>query len=79
MSLASFVKERREGLGLSMNDLAMRAGCTKGHICDIEWGHSYNPTTEMVCGLAAGLQIPAVEMFRIAAELSPEPPGAPHA
>ena len=77
MSLASFVKERREGLGLSLNGLAMRSGCTKSHLHGIEKGRTANPTTSMICGLAAGLQISAVELFRIAADFLSEPPGVP--
>ena len=77
MSLASFVKERREGLGLSLNNLARRSGCTKSHIHGIENDRATNPSTLMICGLAAGLQISAVELFRIAAELSSEPSGTP--
>ncbi len=76
MRLASFVKERREGLGLSMSQLAALANCTKGHICGIERGKTSNPTTLTICLLAAALQMPAVDLFRVAAELEPAPPEA---
>lgn len=68
--LASFVRKRRLMLGLSLSQVAARAGCTKQHIHDIEMSRSGNPTVDTVCALAAGLQVDAVSLFRVAAKLS---------
>jgi len=68
--LSDFVRHRRTTLGLSLTKLAMRAGTTKGHLHSIEKGESGNPTCSMVVALASGLQVSAVELFKIAAELS---------
>jgi len=64
MSLATFTTERRQELGLSLSQVAIRSGATKAHIHDIEKGRSDNPTCRMVEKLAAALQVSAVELFR---------------
>lgn len=73
-TLAEFVKTRRIELGLSLQKLAGRVGCSKAHIWEIEQGISSNPKTKLVCALAAGLQVTAIELFRIAAELELDAP-----
>ena len=73
MTLAKFVRQRREGLGLSLNQLAMRSNCHKTHI-HIEKGRAANLTVGLICGLAAGLQISAIELFRAAAFPSQDTP-----
>jgi transcriptional regulator with XRE-family HTH domain len=70
--LSEFARQRREKLGLSLSKLAARTGMAKAHIHDIEKGRSHNPTCSTVVALAAGLQVSAVELFKVAAELSVE-------
>ncbi len=64
MTLASVVKSRRAELGISLQQLADRCGSTKSHMHEIEKGSSCNPTVNTICGLAAGLQMSAVALFR---------------
>jgi ribosome-binding protein aMBF1 (putative translation factor) len=66
LSLAEFVKEHRTAQGWSLQELADRAGCTKGHVWEIEAGNSRNPTVKMVHGLAVALGVPAMALFRAA-------------
>ena len=70
--LADYIRNRREELGLSLSQLAARANTTKGYVHQLERAETSNPSCSMICALAAGLQVSAVELFRVAAELPPE-------
>lgn len=61
-----FIRDQREALGLSLQELADRAGCTKSHVWEIEDGRSKNPTVKMVHGLAEGLGVPVMAVFSAA-------------
>lgn len=56
-AMASRIKTRRRELGLSLQDIADRAGCTKSHVWEIEKGRSTNPTISMALALSDALQI----------------------
>lgn len=64
MSLSSVVRDRRKALGLSLGELGRRCGVPKQSIYSIESGRSKNPTVNTICGIAAGLQLSAVALFR---------------
>lgn len=55
-ALGRVVRERRRELGLSLDDVATRAGCTKSHVWEIEKGHSVNPTIRTALALCRALQ-----------------------
>ena len=74
--LTAYMKARRQTLGLTLDQVATRAGCTKSHIHDIENGRSRNPTVKMVCKLAGALEISAVKLFRLLAGFSDSAPAA---
>ncbi len=54
--MGSFIKARRVALGMSLQDVADAAGCTKAHVWEIEKGRAKNPTLWMILGLCDGLR-----------------------
>ena len=69
MDLSDFVKQRRKDLNISLGKLQMRSGLTKGYLHQIEKGDTANLTISAIVHLAAALQVDAVRLFRIAAEI----------
>tara|TARA_R110000803_G_scaffold138974_1_gene205654 strand:- start:2956 stop:3240 length:285 start_codon:yes stop_codon:yes gene_type:complete len=69
MELSEYVKQRRTELNLSLGKLQMRSGIAKGHLHQIEKGTVVNLTVATLMHLAAALQVDAVSLFRIAADL----------
>ena len=57
-TLGQFIRERREALGLSLEDVAQRSGSSKAHIWELEQDRSRNPTVAMVYGLSQALSVP---------------------
>lgn len=51
----SFFRKQR---GLSLRDLALKAGTTKGHVWDLEKDKSRNPTLGVLRGLSDALGVP---------------------
>lgn len=62
LSMKQMILEERSRLGLSLQEVADRAGITKSHMWEIEAGRSVNPTIRTVYGLAIALGIPFVSM-----------------
>jgi transcriptional regulator with XRE-family HTH domain len=59
------VRVRREGLGLTQEDLAERAGIHRTYLSDVERG-TRNVCLVNIERLAAALGLPASELFRLA-------------
>lgn len=61
-TLSQILSERirffRKQRGLSLRDLALRAGTTKGHVWDLEKNKSRNPTLGVLRGLSDALGVP---------------------
>lgn len=55
--IASIMIERRELLGVSLQEVADRAGLTKSHIWELEAGNSRNPTLRAMIGLSKALGV----------------------
>jgi len=55
--IAKVMIERRQLLGLSLQDVADRAGMTKSHIWEIEAGNARNPTLGAMIGIAKALGV----------------------
>ena len=53
--MSEFIAQRRAALGLSLQDVADRAGCTKSHIWEIEKGRTRNPTIGLALALCSAL------------------------
>ena len=53
--LANHLKSLRQAAGLSLDEVAQRAGLTKGHIWELEKGRVNNPTINSICRLAIAL------------------------
>jgi transcriptional regulator with XRE-family HTH domain len=54
--IGPFISARRAELGLSLEQVAERAGTTKSHIWELEKGRSRNPTISMAIALCDALQ-----------------------
>lgn len=54
--MGEYIARRRDALGLSLDALAERIGCSKAHVWELEKGRSKNPTLWMVLALCDGLQ-----------------------
>lgn len=66
VKFGAFIRQNREALGFTLQELADKAGCTKSHVWAIESGSTANPTVAMVNGLARGLGIPVMSVFSAA-------------
>jgi transcriptional regulator with XRE-family HTH domain len=64
------VRRRREGLGMTLEELASRSGLTPNYIGHIENGHR-DPSLTTITALAAGLEIDLDELFPSPSGLSP--------
>jgi DNA-binding XRE family transcriptional regulator len=62
LSMRKMIADMRFDLGMSLQDVADRAGITKSHMWEIENGRSVNPTIRTVHGLAKALGIPFVSL-----------------
>lgn len=62
MPLGDRVKELREGLNLSLQDLAKLVEASKAHIWDIEQGRSTNPSIELLTKLATHLKVSVADL-----------------
>jgi transcriptional regulator with XRE-family HTH domain len=54
--MAEYLYGRRRELGMSLADVAKRAGSTKAHIWSLEHGRSSNPTLGLILALCDALQ-----------------------
>jgi DNA-binding XRE family transcriptional regulator len=57
-SMGKLVHQRRKELGLSLEEVAKAADCSKSHVWEIEQDRSRNPTVAMVWALACALMVP---------------------
>jgi DNA-binding XRE family transcriptional regulator len=62
LSMRKMITDMRFDLGLSLQEVADRAGITKSHMWEIEQGRSANPTIRTVYGLSKALGIPFVSL-----------------
>ena len=62
--LGQTVRRLREERGLSMRELARRAGCSTQYVSYLEQGHCVMPSLIKLGGLAAGLHLPLVVFLR---------------
>ncbi len=54
--MGPFIRQRRKGLRLSLQDVADRCGCTKSHVWELENGRTTNPTISTALALCRALQ-----------------------
>ena len=71
MNLAEFVRLRMEEKGLSKLDVERNSDkmITDGHVATVLAGKADNPTLRILLGLAKGLDVEPVEVFKAAAEV----------
>lgn len=61
--LADKVKALRKNCGLTLEQVAQRAGTTKSHVWEIEQGKSVNPTIKLVGGLCRAFGVSMTEFL----------------
>jgi len=61
-SMKNIIANERATLGLSLQEVADRAGITKSHMWELEQGRSVNPTIWTVYGLSRALGVPFSKM-----------------
>lgn len=61
-SMKSIIAAERGTLGLSLQEVADRAGITKSHMWELERGRAVNPTIWTVYGLSRALGVPFSRM-----------------
>ena len=73
MDLAEYVDLKMKEKGLTRSDIEKRSGklVTDGHVAYILAGKGKNPTLKVLLGLAKGLEVDPVEVFRAAAQIHP--------
>ena len=71
MDLAEYVDLRMKEKGLSRSDIERNSGklVTDGHVAYILAGKGKNPTLKVLLGLAKGLEVDPVEVFKAAASI----------
>lgn len=74
MDLAKYVELKMKEKGLSRSDIERNSGkmVTDGHVASILSGKSKNPTLKVLLGLAKGLDVDPLEVFKAAAEMHPD-------
>ena len=64
--LGKYIKECREKMNLSLQDVADIAGMSKAHVWDMETGKSWNPSIQTILGLAIALETNPMKMASVA-------------
>jgi Helix-turn-helix. len=74
MNLAEYVDLKMKEKGLSRSDIERNSGklVTDGHVAYILAGKGKNPTLKVLLGLAKGLDVDPVEVFKAAASIHQE-------
>lgn len=57
-TMGEMIRQRRAALGMSLEEVGRKAGCTKSHVWELEQDRARNPTIAMVYGLSAALSVP---------------------
>lgn len=65
-ALAVKLRALRESKGWSLADASDHIGCSKGHLHDMEKGHTFNPCVDTIIALAAAYGCPPVHLFNAA-------------
>ena len=71
---ADRMKAARKASGMSLDDVASRAGMTKSHIWEIEQGSSKNPTVRAVWGISRALSLSPSYLLGLNVESPPVDP-----
>lgn len=66
LSLGEFIALHRKIAGMSLQEVADRAGVTKAHVWELQNGRARNPSIGTVCGIAKALGVPVMAVFRAA-------------
>jgi transcriptional regulator with XRE-family HTH domain len=63
ITLGQLIQRRRTELGLSLSEIARRAGIDKGTISLLERGKNTHPTPHVLRSLADGLEMTVADLF----------------
>ena len=66
MTLGEFIKTRRTELGMSRNQLGIKAGISHTEVHRIETGERRQPSLKVLCALADALGVPQEDFLRTA-------------
>lgn len=80
ITLAEFIKKKREEKNWSMRELAEKAGVSHSEIARMEKGERTNPSASMLRAIATALHIPITELLEAVglADKMPKPIVAAH-
>lgn len=56
--LGELIRQERKARGLSLEEVAQRAGMSKGHVWDLEQGNARNPTVQACHGISQAIGVP---------------------
>lgn len=70
--LHTFVRTRRESLGMTQKVLAERAGVSQAAVSDVERGATKLPNADLRRRLAAALHVQHIDLLIAAGELAPD-------
>jgi DNA-binding XRE family transcriptional regulator len=65
-----YIREQRERLRMTLQEVADRAGITKSHMWEMEMGRSANPTVRTMAMLADALQVDRMVLMELALSLT---------
>ena len=63
ITLAEFIRSKREAKNWSMRELAEKAGVSHSEIARIEKGERTNPSAQMLRAIATALHVPITELL----------------
>ena len=66
MTLGEFIKTRRTELGMTRNQLGIKAGISHTEVHRIETGERRQPSLKVLCALADALGVPQEDFLRVA-------------
>lgn len=66
MTLGEFMKNRRNELDMSRNQLANKAGISHTEVHRIETGERKQPSLKVLCAIADALNMPQEELLKVA-------------
>jgi transcriptional regulator with XRE-family HTH domain len=77
VGFGSTIRRKREGLGLTLEELAERAGLSPNYVGSVENGRR-DPSLSTVLALAKGLRTPVAELLGGVRDIGPEALEAAH-
>jgi transcriptional regulator with XRE-family HTH domain len=71
VAFGTTIRRKREGLGLTLEELAERSGLSPNYVGSVENGRR-DPSLSTILALAKGFRVPAAELLGGARDVGPE-------